>query len=89
MIHVTSHAIQRYQERVANLPRDLVIAALNHPRIQRAAMFGCPSVILGTGQRVILSGHNVVTIKPKGSWRGSLDPHRRHPSNIRYREIDE
>lgn len=86
MLTITAHAIDRYRERVADLPRDEIIRALSSPVIEQAARMGAVSVILGTGQRVVLAGSCVVTIKPKGSWRGSMDPRRNHVSNFRYRE---
>lgn len=87
MIHVTAHAVQRFQERVCNWPDDLVCAFLNRPIFRRATAFGAASVILGTGQRVIFTytekGPVIVTIKPAGSSRGAMDPRRDRASNRR------
>ncbi len=85
MIAVTTHAIQRFRERVANWADEAIIDYLNGPRFLIAAAFGCPSIIMGTGQRVIMAYDKgqpvVITIKPTGATRGSMDPHRDFPSN--------
>lgn len=74
--HVTSHAISRYRERVAAVSLEEAEAALSSPAIQKAADFGAPFVKLGTGQRVVLIGHRVVTVLPAASARGKLAPER-------------
>lgn len=76
MIHVTAHAIERYQERVANLSDDIVTTILSAPVIQRAADFGAPYVRLVTGNRIVIQNHTVVTVLPKDTWPGSLAPGR-------------
>lgn len=85
MIYVTAHAITRYRQRVAMVPDAAVVAILTSDRIRRAVAFRCPSVILGTGQRVIIAygptSATIITIKPKGATKGSMDPSRDHPSN--------
>lgn len=68
---VTGHAIMRYQQRVANLPETLVIAALTTPAIQRAASFGAEYVRLGTGHRLVIRQGRVITVKPGHD----LNPH--------------
>ena len=55
-LHVTGHAIARYQERVANVSTETARAALSTPAIEAAAMFGARSVRLGTGHRVARIG---------------------------------
>lgn len=61
---VSGHAIQRYQERVANLTKAEVIARLDTPTIRMAIRFGAPFVRLPSGHRVVLDGPTVVTILP-------------------------
>lgn len=73
-IHVTGHAIQRFQERVANLPADEVRAALSTPAIERAAAFGAPYVKLGSGHRVVIEGDHVITVLERGHSLGCMDP---------------
>ena len=63
--HITRHAIQRYQERVANLPDEQVRVVLSCPAVKTAIAFGAHVVRLGTGERVILEGANVVTVLPR------------------------
>lgn len=64
-VRVSSHAIVRYQERVANVTAAQALAALTSPVIRRAAEFGAPYVKLGGGQHVVLEGSTVVTVLPK------------------------
>ena len=64
MIFVSPHAVQRFQERVQPLPWDEAKAAiLSHaPAIEKAAAFHCEVVRCGDGSRLILDGHQVVTV---------------------------
>lgn len=86
MIYVTTHAIERWLERVD--PRatwDEARAALNGPAIHLAADFGAPFLKLGTGQRVVIDHHRVITVLPKDISIGRLDPLRdqlHHHSSI-------
>lgn len=70
-LHVTTHAIQRYQERVALVSDEKAREALSSPTIKAAAKFGARTVILGTGQRVLLRDNAVITILPTDfkPWR--------------------
>ena len=63
-VTVTRHAIDRYQERVANVAEDRAIAALTCPAVQVADTFGASVVRLGTGQRILLRNHAVITVLP-------------------------
>lgn len=65
MIHVTQHAIERFIERVARVSPDQARDMINTPTVRMAAMFGCGEVILGSGHRIVLQGHTVVTVRPK------------------------
>lgn len=83
-VHVTRHAAERFIERVdARLTLSEAIAALSSPVIQRAAAFGVAYVKLGTGQRVALEGHVVVTVLPKEAGRKCLGIHRAQPEYAR------
>jgi hypothetical protein len=64
-LHITHHAVERYQERVANLPDAAVRAALASPAVHTAAAIGAPFVKLATGQRIVLRGSRVITVLPE------------------------
>lgn len=66
MIHITSHAVERYIERVHACSIDDAIEALSSAIILKAADFGAHYVRLGTGQRIVLDGHRVITVLPIG-----------------------
>jgi hypothetical protein len=63
-LHVSNHAVLRYQERVAPVSMEQAREILSSPAIQRAAEFGATYVRLGTGQRVVIQGQTVVTVQP-------------------------
>lgn len=64
MIHVSPHAVERFQERVAPLPFDEAKAAIlaHSPALEKAADFHCEVVRCGDGSRLVLDGHRVVTV---------------------------
>jgi hypothetical protein len=64
-LHISSHAISRYIERVANVSADIAEQALSSPAIRKAVEIGCGSVKLPGGQRVIIVGNVVVTVRPR------------------------
>ena len=72
MIHVTLHAIQRYQERVSPVSAIEAHKALSTPTIQIAAEFGAQFVRLPTGHRVVLKEYTVVTIQPPEHYRRQI-----------------
>lgn len=90
-LSITAHAVERYQQRVANLPDDLVRAALSNPAVERAASFGAPFVRLPGGQRIVLAfvaatpseppTASVVTVLPAGHLRGRMGTQRTYASN--------
>lgn len=61
-VHITAHAIERFQERIANWPEAAVRKALSSPAVRLAAQIGAPFVKLGSGHRIALQGHSVVTV---------------------------
>lgn len=63
-LHVSAHAIERYQERVRHCSEDEARAALSSPTIIKAAHFGAPHVLLSGGQRVVIFNFSVVTVLP-------------------------
>lgn len=74
-IHVTEHAVDRYCERVANVPRDVVRARLLAAKrgILCAARFGAQCVLLHGGVRLIIeaddSGVRILTVLGPGQYR--------------------
>ncbi len=64
MLRVSSHAIERYQERIANVPEAEARAALSTKAIQLAASFGARFVRLATGHRVAIVDNTVTTVLP-------------------------
>lgn len=73
---ITQHAVQRYQERVANVPEDQARAAMSSRTVDLADAIGAPFVRLGGGQRLVLEDHKVVTVLPRDTWTGTLDRRR-------------
>ena len=69
---ITGHAVQRYRERVADIPLSRIAEALDCPAIRSAISFGAPYVRLPGGQRVALDGARVVTILPAGTPAGYI-----------------
>lgn len=69
----SKHAIERYQERVADLPAATIRAILTAPSVQVAAMFGAKFVRIASGHRLVLGndgyGPIVVTILPAEHFR--------------------
>lgn len=66
MIRVARHAIDRYRERVADIPEDeartQIVRAVENAR---AIEFGAPYVKLGTGQHIVIENGVIVTVLPK------------------------
>lgn len=71
-IHITQHAIDRYRERVADVSEDQARETMSCAFVQNAADFGAPYVRLGTGQRLVIANHSVVTVLPKEHWEGAM-----------------
>lgn len=73
MIHITQHAVQRYQERVANVTDGEARAAiLSHEgALVCAARFGAPVVRCGEGFRIVMEGAIVVTVLGQGMHSGA------------------
>jgi hypothetical protein len=67
MVEITGHAIQRYRERVEPLSDMDALAEIesHSAAIEKAAAFGCGTVILGNGARLKLKGDVVMTVLPK------------------------
>lgn len=63
-VHVTEHAIDRYCERIANVPRDQVrVMILEHGRaIEAASRFGAHTVRLGNGCKLVITGRSEIRV---------------------------
>jgi hypothetical protein len=71
-VFLTRHAMQRYRERVADVPAAEIWRALDIPAVRVAIDFGARFVRLAGGQRVVLEDNRIVTILPRDRCRGSL-----------------
>lgn len=74
MIRITHHAVQRFQERVANLPEAEVRAALSTRAFEIAATLGTCCVILPQGHRAVVADGAVITIYPPKSRPRRIAP---------------
>jgi predicted O-methyltransferase YrrM len=64
-IHVTLHAAERYRERVEpalTVPEAISRIRTAEKAVECAAGFGCSTVRLGNGAKLILDGVSVVTV---------------------------
>lgn len=75
-VQLTRHAIQRYRERVADVPPAAIWAALDCPAVRLAIEFGARFVKLSGGQRVVIQENRIITILPRDHYTGSLDRRR-------------
>lgn len=64
-VFLTRHAIQRYRERVADVPAADVWRALDCRAVRTAIDIGARFVKLPGGQRVVIKENRVVTILPR------------------------
>jgi len=62
--HITHHAIQRYQECIANLTEAQIIPILSAPVIMRAIELKECRVVLPSGHRVVIAQGRIVTVAP-------------------------
>jgi hypothetical protein len=75
-LFITRHAIQRYQERVADVSAPEVWRVLDCRAIRTAIRVGARYVRLAGGQRAVLCDNRVITILPKETHESALDPAR-------------
>lgn len=71
-VHITAHAVSRFQERVRNLPEAEVITALSGDLFTRAADFAGKAevrVTLPDGQKVVIHDRSIVTVLPSQHYR--------------------
>lgn len=78
-IRVSAHAVERYRERVRDVPAETIHAVLAGPAVRAAVAFGARYVKLGTGHRVVLDGATVVTVLPARSQDWRMDPRLERP----------
>lgn len=64
MIHVTDHALRRFQERIRPVSKEEAREAiLSHiTALNIALAFGAPCVRCGDGMRIVLKGEAVTTV---------------------------
>jgi hypothetical protein len=62
MAYVSDHAVLRYLERVEGVDIEAVRRKLSVDMIDKAAAFGCDTVVLGDGTRLKLHGNVVSTV---------------------------
>lgn len=79
-VFLTRHAIQRYRERVADVPAAAIWAALDTPAVRIAIDFGARFVRLSGGQRIVLEQNRIVTILPRDRSPSALS--RRFDRNL-------
>lgn len=75
-LFVTDHAIQRYRERVRDLPDVEIRCALSTRAFVKAADLGRCAVILPTGHRAVMRAGAVVTVLPHGAHAIFASQHR-------------
>lgn len=63
-LEITLHAIERYQQRVEDVPAAVVVERLRGPAFDAADRLGSASIILPTGHRAVVHDHAVITILP-------------------------
>jgi hypothetical protein len=75
-LHVTRHAIERFQERVENLPEPEVLERLDTPATRAAASLQAEChVRLPTGQRIAVKDNTVVTVLPAEQYQRQVRRH--------------
>ncbi|MCX9146589.1 hypothetical protein [Erythrobacter sp. WG] len=77
-VFLTRHAIQRYRERVADVPAAEIWRAIDCAAVRTAIEFGARFVRLAGGQRLVLEQNRVVTVLPKDHFTSALDRARDH-----------
>jgi hypothetical protein len=66
MLTITRHAIERFQERVENVPESIVRARLSTRAFQCAERFGAKYVLLPGGYRAVIERGRIVTVLDRG-----------------------
>ena len=61
-VEITQHAVERYREHIADIDPASARAAMTTPAVKRAADIGASFVKLGTGHRLVVKQHRVVTV---------------------------
>lgn len=64
-LEITLHAIERYQQRVEDVPAAVVVQRLRGPAFEAAAEMGAVAVILLQGHRAVIQGGAIVTVLAK------------------------
>lgn len=83
-IPVTRHAIKRYQKRVENVSKEIVIERLTTPAIEAAANLPCQSrIVLSNGCRAVINYGKVITVIPPAGTRPSKAKMKRMARNTK------
>lgn len=65
-LKITPHAIQRYRQRVKDIPEAEIVAQLSTRAFEAAKDFARCAVILPTGHRAVMRWGAVITVLPHG-----------------------
>lgn len=65
-LFVTAHAIERYRQRVRDLPEVEIVARLSTRAFEAAKDMGRCAVILPSGHRAVMRSGAVITVLPHG-----------------------
>ncbi len=69
MSHITRHAIDRFRERIADIPEEQIRARLDTPAVRAAIAFGARYVRIATGHRLAVHNGCIITILPPEHFR--------------------
>jgi hypothetical protein len=87
MIIGSQHAIQRYRERVENLPDEQIIAALSGTIFKLSAAINSPFVKLPSGHRAVIRQNTVITVLQPMTSTSSFHRLRNYkPAELRKRQ---
>lgn len=62
MTHITRHAIDRFRERIADIPEEQIRARLDTPAVRLALRIGAPFVKLGSGHRLVVRDNAIISV---------------------------
>lgn len=63
--HITAHAIERFAQRIEDLPETAIIEAMDTSIVRTAIEIGASAVILPSGHRYVIADGKIVTVTPK------------------------
>lgn len=84
MVHITRHAIERYQQRVEPVSESIAREALTAPAVRAAARMGCNCKVLRPdGWRIVVKNGSVVTVEPTQNQRPPISKMKRMARNAK------